>query len=666
MKEVPTVCPRDCYDTCGLIVSLDDTGSVVSVRGDPDHPLTRGLTCPRAAADPVRLYTNRVPYPHVHTKSKAGTTNTPGVVEEQFRQASWPAALDLVAERLQRTISSYGRESVLYLSYSGNTGLLSQSVPQRLWNALGATQTDLALCSRSGSVGLKLHYGARYGLDPGQLTESQLIVFWGFNAAVSSMHLWAMAIEARRRRGARIVVIDPRRSESAAEADLWLRPNPGTDVALAYGLIHQLFELGAVDSEFLERWCVGMDALRTRAGEWNPARVASVAGVPADQLLQLAKTYADHRPSATLIGIGLQKNDNGADQARAVSFVPAVLGRHRGFFYSNSDAFCVDQDMLSGPTPSADGVRIVSQVALPELLDKSQFKFVYICGMNPASTLTNSNAVTRGLARSDTFVVVHETHWTDTTRFADVVLPAPTFLEKQDLVIPWSHNCVQLSPQVVPPVTDSRSELEVMFDLATRLGLGSSSVCDDPWGAVQQAMSEALESGDWESLLAGKRVTLRRRPLDSYPTLSGKIEFESALAKQMGFSALPEQRQPTARDANQFVLLTSASLKYTHTQFQEVYGPIPAHILMNPDDAARMSIAEGQQVCIWNELGQVFATLQLSEAVPKGVLWSPRQWAGQNSLMSSLPQETGGPRFNSTRVHISPGSTAAGATSGRA
>ena len=655
MRQIFTVCPRDCYDTCGLIVSLNDSGQVVSVRGDPDHPLTRGLTCPRAAADHIRLYTNRVPAPSIRTGMKTGLATPGGLAGDAFHPLSWSSALDLVAERLRRTLSSYGPESVLYLSYSGNSGLLSLNLPQRLWNALGATQTDLALCSRSGSVGLRMHYGERYGVDPCALGDYRLIVFWGFNPAVSAIHIWARAVEARRSHGTPIVVVDPRRSETAERADMWLQPAPGTDVALAYGLIHQLFVLGAEDSEFLQCWCSGSDALRSRASDWTPDRVEQVTGVSVGQIRELAHLYADHRPSATLIGIGLQKNDQGADQVRAASFIPTILGQHRGFYYSNGDAFYLDSHVLAGPSPNHSRVQIVSQVALPELLDQGQFRFIYVCGMNPAATLTNTNAVLRGLQRADAFVVVHDTHWSATARLANVVLPAPTFLEKRDLVIPWSHNCVQLSPQVVPPVTDSRTEVDVMCQLAQRLGLGSSYVCDDPWDAVRQSLADALQPGDWESLLSGKRLNLRRRRLDNYPTPSGKIELESTVAPQLGLTPLPEQLAPPQREIGQFTLLTSASLKYTHTQFQEVHGPIPARVHMHPDDASAMAIVEDQSVLLWSGLGRASALVHLSDAVPRGVLWSPRQWEGQNGLMSSVPQVGGGgPRFNSTLVRIEP------------
>jgi anaerobic selenocysteine-containing dehydrogenase len=656
MRQFITVCPRDCYDTCSLLVRVNDAGRVVSVRGDPDHPTTRGLTCPRAAADHLRLYANRVVAPAIRVLDKAPAgAREASDPSAGFATESWDEALDLVARRLRETIDTHGPEAVLYLSYSGNTGLLTLEVPQRLWYALGATQTDGALCSKSGSLGLTMHYGARYGLRPEQLADAGLIVFWGFNASVSSMHLWALARQARRDRGTPIVVVDARRSETADSADLWIQPRPGSDVALAYGLIHQLFEMGAADLPFLNRWALGVDALRAEASRWTRPRVEQVAGVTQRQLTRLAEAYSSHSPSATMIGIGLQKCNGGADQVRAVSFIPTVLGEHRGFYYSNGDSCSIDHGLLSGQSLAEKSSSVVSQVALAELLNDGRFKFVYICGMNPAATLTNAGTFASSLRRRDTFVVVHETHWTATTALADVVLPAPSYLEKEDLVVPWSHNHLQVSPQVVAPVGDSRGELWAMRELARRLGLTSSWLYDDPWEAVRVALTGALEPDCWESLRSGQRQRLRDRPPDVYPTPSGKIEFDSGLARQMGAEPLPVQRTLQEPESGWFTLLSSATRKYTHTQFQEVHGAIPAVVQIHPADASRLGLSQGDETVLLNDVGQAVVSVSISEAVPEGVLWSPRQWSGQNSLMSSLPQETGGgPRFNSTRVQVIP------------
>lgn len=672
MTQVTTVCPRDCYDTCALIATLDESGRLVSVRGDPTHPLTRGLTCPRAAADAKHVYQNRVQEPYLRKEPKnnhGGTEDTENHIKppwsprlggepksgDGFCATSWQQALDAVAHKLSETLQRWGPEAVLYLTYSGNTGLLTLDIPQRLWNALGATQTDFALCSKSGSLGLVLHYGARYGLQPDELAEAGLIVFWGFNAAVSSLHLWNLAREARKRRGTRIVAIDPRRSETAASADLWIRPRPGSDVALVYGLINLLLENGAADPGFLAQWTQGLEQLRVEAGRWTPQRVQEVSGIAEKQLRQLAGEYAQHRPAATMIGIGLQKCDHGADQVRAVSFIPAVLGQHRGFYYSNSEAFGINHELLSGEALTDRHPHIVPQVALPELMRDGKFKFVYISGMNPAVTLPNTSAFIEGLLRPDVFVVVHETHWTETARCADVVLPAPSYLEKVDLVPPWSHNCLQLSPQLIQPVTDGRSEVWVMQELARRLGLKEDWLYQDPWAAIEQALQGAFEDGEWERLLAGERVRLQSKPRDNYPTPSGKIEFDSTLARQMDFSALPLQAPLPVRPQHEFTFLNSASARYTSTQFRDVYGPIPALVVVNPRSAQGLGIREGDTVLLATELGETQAKASISDAVPEGTVWSPRQWAGQNTLLSSQPQEIGhGPRFNSTRVKITP------------
>jgi anaerobic selenocysteine-containing dehydrogenase len=645
MRETTTVCPRDCYDTCGLIATLDERGQLVSVKGDPHHPVTRGITCPRAARDHVRLQANRVEAPALRQAN--------WLVQEH-----WDLALNAVARRLRQTLDQHGPQAVLLLDYAGNTGLLTQAYPQRLWNAIGATRTDHALCSESGSTALALHYGERHGLAPEELLDSDWIVFWGFNAAVSSPHMWALAREARRSRGARIAVVDPRNSETAQGADQWIQPRPGTDVALAYGVINHLIGRAHVDLDFVGKWTAGYDLLKAAAALWPPGRAAQVTGVAEENIVLLAEAYATLRPGATMIGIGLQKSDHGADQVRAASFIPTVLGQHRGFYYSNGDAFYIDQALLTGQSLASTSPLVVPQVALPDLIQSGQFRFIYIHLMNPALTLPNQRAFRAGLTRPDVFVVVHETHWTETTDYADVILPALTYLEKQDVVIPWSHGYIQYSPAVVPPLAEGRSEVWVMQEIARRLGLAQAWLYRDPWEAVTWALRDAFEENDQQPQQPGARRKLKRKPRDRYPTPSGKIEFHSARAVELGWDPLPVQAALQA-GADRFTWLTSATPKYTHTQFQEVYGLIPATVHIHPHDAARLGIEDGDVVLLANELGEVKVNAVVTDAVPAGVLWSPRQSIGldetpQNALMSSEPQRIGGgPRFNSAKVTVS-------------
>ncbi|MCP4399689.1 MAG: molybdopterin-dependent oxidoreductase, partial [bacterium] len=401
MKKMYTVCARDCYDTCSLVVTLDNDEHIVSIQGDPNHPITQGFVCPRGAKDHERLLKNRVQAPFLRQN---GT----------LVEAKWDQSLDVAAQKLRELLDRYGPGAVLSINYAGNMGLLSGAFSQRIWNALGATQTDRAICSESGNRGIALHYGDRYGTQPEELLEMDLIVFWGFNPAVSASHLWSPAKKARRTRGTKIVVVDPRKSQSAAQADLWIQLRPGTDVALSYGVMNRLIRQDAINRDFINQWTRGFDSLQEEVRQWTPEKVEEFCGVPRETLAALADMYARLTSSTTMIGIGFQKNDTGADQVRAVSLIPALLGLHRGFFYSNGSAFFVDGDLVSGSTLTQKPSEVVPQVALADLVSQGHFKFIFISCMNPAMTLPNQNLFRAGLERDDVFVVTHETHWTAT------------------------------------------------------------------------------------------------------------------------------------------------------------------------------------------------------------------------------------------------------------
>lgn len=644
MKEIRTVCTRDCYDSCGLIVKIDDSGRIISVRGDADHPITRGLTCPRAANDNERVYKNRVEAPFL----RKGNTLT---------RISWDRALGILSDRIKKVLAIYGPKALLYLAYAGNMGLLSELFPQRLWHALGATQTDYALCSASGHRGLCLHYGHSYGIMPEELLSMDLILFWGFNAAVSAPHIWSLAREAARTRRTGIVVVDPIRTKTAARSDLWIRPRPGTDVALAYGVMNELIRKNRVDHTFIDAWTQGYEDLKREAFKWSPERVESVTGVSRDELEVLAGTYGKAKNAAIMIGIGLQKCVGGADQVRAVSLLPALTGRHRGFFYGNGEAFNVDKAYLKGVRQAGKKGGIVNQVAVADHIGRGEFKFIFVNGMNPAMTLPNQKTFREGLLRDDVFLVVHETHWSKTATLADLVLPAPTFLEKDDVVIPYGHGYAHLTAKALQPVTDSRTETWVMQETARRLDLKEYWVYEDPWSALGKVLHDALENGGYDALLSGKAVRLREKPRDLYGTPSGKIELNASQAIISGRNPLPEQ-SPLDIPPGEFVYLASATPEYTHTQFQEVYGNIPARVHLHPRDAERLGIQDGDRVLLCNRRGDVSMEAVVSDEVPCGCLWSPRQFEDRNGnphnvLSDGSPQKIGsGPTFNSTRVTL--------------
>jgi anaerobic selenocysteine-containing dehydrogenase len=592
---------------------------------------------------PQRLY-----FPYIRKKQEDSTKGT---------RSTWDEALQLITKKLLATLRKNGPEAVLHIEYAGNTGLLTWYYPQRLWNALGATKTDYSICSHSGHVALSLHHGLSYGTQPELLPEQKLILFWGFNAAVSSAHIWNLAQHARKANRTKIVVIDPRVSETAKQADFHLQLNPGSDVALSYGLATALIDQGLVDEEFITKWTQGYSQYQKEAKKWTPQHVEATTGIKWTQIEQLANLYAKNRPNVIMIGFGMQKSLNGAEAVRAISLIPALIGLHRAFCYSNGQAFSIDFDYITGEGITTTPHKIVSQVKLGQYLQEGAFKFVFIYNMNPAQTLPNQRAVRQGLLRKDVFVVVHDTHWTETAQLADVVLPAQTYLEKEDLIIPSHHNYIRRSNQIIDPREESKTEIWVMQQLAHRLQRKEQWLFQPPWDAIRAALSNAIRGETVEGLLMGKQVQLQMKPLDEYTTPSGKLEFYSSTARKNGLSPLPEQHE-SSREPGEFIFLNSALRNYTHTQFQDIYGAIPAEVFIHPDDAEIIGVREGDHILVENSLGSVVAKPRISSQVAPGIVWSPRQYTGlkgnpQNCLVPDTVQQIGnGPVFNSTKVRI--------------
>jgi anaerobic selenocysteine-containing dehydrogenase len=645
---IPSVCPRDCYDTCSLIIKSDrDTGKS-SVLGDPTNPITQGFTCPRGVKDIERMIANnRVLHPFIRRHK----------LSDKVEQVSWNEALDLTSNKIEKTISEFGSETILHIEYAGNTGLITSHFPLRLWNALGTTRTDYSICSKSGHEALALHYGSSYGLQPEEIKNQRLIVFWGFNAVVSSPHMWNLANQARSREKAKIVVIDPRKSQTTKNADLSLHPKPGSDVVLAFGIARYLIEHSYADNEFIERWTNGFQRLKTEIMKWTPNRIEEETGIKWSLIEKLGEAYGTSRPNATLIGLGMQKSINGAESVRAIGLLPAILGIHRGFFYSNDNAYSIDLSYLNGESLSNREIPVVSQIKLGQLVSEGQFKLIYIYNMNPALTLPNQRAFRRGLSRDDVFTVVHETHWNETTDFADIILPAPTFLEKDDVVIPWSHHHVRLSKKAFDLMGQSRTEIWVMQELIKRLKLKEPWLYEEPRKALEKTLEKAFTEGTFQDLMNGKDMILKKKSPSEYQTPSRKIEFHSSISKDVGCDPLPSHSRLQIQD-DEFLLLNSASSNYTHTQFREIYGPIPEIVHVNQKDASTQNIRKGDLVILHNDSGSVKMKVNVSQDVPKGVLWAPRQSIGlndepQNALTPSTTQKIGnGSVFNSTIVRL--------------
>lgn len=644
MPEVRrTQCARDCPDACFMEAALDK-GKIFSVSGGRDNPVTNGFVCPRGVGDPGRVYSEkRVLHPKLREGPKPGGS---------LRQATWDEALDLTVSKLKETLEE-DPSRVLLLNYSGNAALITSLYATRIWRAIGATWTDHSICAKSGHEALSLHYGLSYGLSAEELLKCKAITFWGFNAWASSPHLWTLAVRASSD-GASVACVDPRLSETAEDSTLWLAPRPGTDVALAYGIARTLIEGGHVDLDFVSRNTSGYEVYREEALRWTPEKVMAVTSVEDSKVSAYADMLVERSPRAFMIGIGLQKGGNGAEAVRAVSLLPALLGEHRGFYYTNSRGRFIDYQHLGGE--DLGECRVVSQVGLGRLLREGRFGFVWVTGMNPAVTLPDLSSVREGLSRGDTFVVVHDTHLTETCDYADVVLPAPTFLEKDDVAVADTHPYTRFSRRVIEPLGESEPESWVMAELSSRLELKGDWLNETPEEALARTFEAAFAERGVAEFLAGKNMRLRERRRDEYQTPSGRIEFRATRTPR-GVAPLPTQL-PAEKPEGWFTLLNSAMPQWTHSQFREVYGEVPAVCVLNPEDAAEIGFVDGEEVTLYNDLGEVTLRAVTVERVGRGVIWSPRPITDRfgkpmNSLVSGEPQVLGGgPRYASTQVKL--------------
>lgn len=643
MPQFKTTCPRDCYDACGMIVETENK-KIISIKGDPSHPVTRGFLCPRGANDINRMKTNRILYPSIKKNS-------------DFEKNSWDLTITLVSKKLKETLAKYGNHSILYLDYSGNEGLYNNIFAKRLWYSLGATFTDGALCTASGHAALKLHYGDSFGIQATELANQKLIIFWGFNAAVTSPHTWKLALQARKKNNAKIIVIDPIKNLSAKNADLFIQLFPGTDTALAFSIINKLISDNKIDNDFIKNFTLGFQELKEEAKKWTIKRTSEFCNIDIEKIELLTNLYSESKPSATYMGVGLQKREMGTEAIRAISFIPAILGFHRGFFYANSHGLLVDKDLISGENIYPNS-KYVSQVNLGEQIKNGDFKFIFINSTNPAVTHTNLLSLIEGLQRKDVFVVVNETHWTKTAELANIVLAVPTFLEKDDVMLSWGHNYTRYSQQVIEPITDSKTEIWIMQEIAKKLNLTDNFIFEDHKKVILKAFENTVDKNDKLYNSNNDLVKLKTKANDFYPTESGKIEFYSSQAQNLGINPLPVQTEIIRRE-NKFILLTTAVAKHTNSQFTEVFGKIPSEISISIDDAKRLNIKNEQIVKIKNELAELYFKAKISDSVQKNVLVLPRfvedlNGTPSNVIFSGKFQKLGnGPTMHSTLVEIS-------------
>ena len=643
-RNIRGACPLDCPDTCSWIVTIKQ-GKAVSLRGDPAHPYTRGSLCNKVvdyleyARSPQRLL-----YPMRRVGAKGS---------REFTRISWDEALQTIAERLSGVIANYGSEAIWPIVGSGNMGLIQgiYGAGRRLWNVLGTSRNDYTLCTIAGGVATGYTLGDnKVGMDPETFRFSKLILLWGANVLTTHPHLWRPILEARKN-GAFVVAIDPIRTRTADAADWHLAPIPGTDAALALGLLHVVLSEGKEDREFLSQHTLGWEAFRERILDFTPQRASEITGLPPQDIIQLGHRLADTRPTAIRIGIGLQRNGGGGMAVRAITCIPGVTGDWRypgggafydtrGFFGMNWNALWRD-DLRSRQTRSLDMKRM-GELLLG--LDSPPVKALIVCASNPAASVPNQTKVLRGLARDDLFTVVIEHFMTDTARYADILLPATMQIEHRDLLIAYGHLYIAWNEPAEAPGGECLPSTEIFRRLARTMGLHEPALYDSDETIARQILSSGHPSLSGITLeeLKGRGWIRLTYPdpfvpfATGFPTLSGKLEFVSDRMMQAGLDPVAgftpshesAQRNTTLAAEYPLALITPAN----HYFLNSIFANIPRQqkragtptLFIHPDDATPRCITHGEEVRVTNARGSFVALADVSDCVRPGVVASTK------------------------------------------
>ncbi len=640
-RRVPGACPLDCPDTCSWEVTVQN-GRAVDLRGSRDHPFTRGSLCAK-----VNRYLEHMYHPDrlLHPLRRVGAKG-----EGRFERISWNDAIDEMAGRLQAIIAEHGGEAIWPYAGSGNMGYLQgiAGVGQRLWNTIGASRHLPTICSISGTLGTAYTLGSTQGLDPEAFSQAKLILVWGTNPLTSANHVWRFIAEARQK-GAYVVVIDPVRSRTAEKADEHLPIKPGTDAALALGLLNVVVAQGGEDRAYIERNTLGWAPFRERILEYPPDAVARITGIEEEQVLALGRRLATTRPTAILTRMGVQRHAGGGMALRTIMAIPGVTGDWQfpggGAVYSTGDYFGLN---LSGlrrddlrPTKARGLVMTRLGEGLLQVKDPAVMGLL-VLGANPVASNPDQNKVRRGLARDDLFTVVIDHFQTDTADYADLLLPTTMQPEHAELNSAYGHLYLMWNEPAVPPAGACLPSTEIFRRLARRMGLNDPCLYDSDDDLARAALDSAHPSVEGITLERLKERGWARlnypRSGTAYPhgfaTPSGKIEFYSQKAAEDGFDPLPTYTPP--REAGDedlstrypLTLITPASHYFLNSIFanksdlREKNGPL--RVVLHPDDAAIRGLLPGDAIRVFNDRGAFQAVVNVSDAVRPGVAMSPK------------------------------------------
>lgn len=636
-QTVRGACPHDCPDTCALLTTVEN-GRATKVQGNPAHAPTDGVLCTKVSRYAERTYhPDRLLQPLRRVGSKGSG---------QFEPVGWDEALDTIASRL-KTIATRDPQAILPYSYAGTMGLVqSESIAARFFHQLGASLLDRTICASAGAEALTQTLGNKVGMKNEFFAESKLIVIWGSNSIGSNLHFWRIA-QAAKRKGAKLVCIDPRRSETAEKCHVHIALRPGTDAALALAVMHELIVQGWLDQDYIDRYTLGWDALKARALQWTPERAAEVCGVPVEQIRQLARDWGTIQPAAIRLNYGMQRVRGGGNAVRAIACLPALTGawRHRagGVLLSSSGHFPVRRAALQRPdllgerrprtinmsTIGDDLLRPASPAFGP------QIEALIVYNSNPVAVAPESGKVVQGFGREDLFTVVLEHFQTDTADYADFILPATTQLEHWDIHTSYGHTDVLLNRPAIAPVGGARTNTDIFRALAARMGFDDACFAESDESLCRSAIGDEQ---DFEQLLehgfASLPVPDAPFAQGGFPSPSGKCEFFSQRLADQGLDGLPDHlpNYELAAPGGRYPLamISPPARNFLNSTFVNVQSlrDIEAEpvLEMHPEDAAQRGIQDGVVVRVFNDRGTYHCKARVNQRARLGVVHGLGIW----------------------------------------
>jgi anaerobic selenocysteine-containing dehydrogenase len=629
-----------------------ENGRATKIAGNPEHKFTNGFLCAKVSRYLERTYhEGRLLYPQIRVGPKG---------KGQFRRASWDEAFALIASRLEAIIdSSDGPQAILPYSYAGTMGLLQgSSMDRRFFHRIGASLLDRTICSSAGAEALNLTYGTRMGTDPETVGEAKLILLWGTNTLTSNPHLWPFILEAKQK-GAVTICIDPLRTRTAEQCDEHIPIRPGTDAALALGMMHVLFRDGLVDQNYLQAMTVGWEKLRDRVlTEYAPERVAEICRLPVETIERLGRLYGTTRPTFIRLNYGLQRHRGGGSAVRAISILPAVTGAWNdvggGAQLSSSGTFSLNTAALERPDLIRRETRIINMSRLAEALNDISdppVRAIVVYNSNPGAVAPDRSRVLRGLAREDLFTVVLEHFQTDTADWADVLLPATTQLEHEDLHKAYGHLYAMHNARAIDPLGEALPNTEIFRRLAAAMHLDFPELKDSDETMMRQALTGAGPSSQGITLESLRQTGYQRlsvpqphlpfRMGQKLPTASGKIEIESQRVAALGIDPLPlyiapaesEENDPALARRFPLTLISPPAHTFLNSTFVNVMSlrrPVGRPTLeIHESDATARGLRAGQTVTIFNDRGSFSAEAVVTDRVRPGVVSVASVWWGK-------------------------------------